>query len=122
MSRVTPAEVTAIVATDLDDATIQIWIDGSSAIVDSNAACIGGDEALLTKVELYLSAHNVTLQDPANKGPVTKEKLDVLETTYASAPLVKNSIESTPYGVMANQLAGGCLDDYKKDCATVEFY
>lgn len=122
MSRVTPAEVKAIVATTLDDATIQLWIDGSSTIVDRNAPCIGGDEALLTKVELYLSAHNVDLNSGTNKGQITKQKLDVLETTYAAAPVVRDSIESTRYGVMANQLAGGCLDDYLKDTASVEFF
>ena len=122
MSRVTPTEVKAIVSTTLDDATIQLWIDGSGAIVDRNKSCIGSDENLLTKVELYLSAHNVDLNSGEISAPIKRDKFDVIDTTYAVADVVQNSIESTRYGIMANQLAGGCLDDYKKDTASVEFF
>lgn len=109
MSRVTPTEVKAIIATTLADPTIQIWIDGANTIVNEIADCINGDEAKLTQVELYLSAHNIGMLDPAVRGFITKEKLDVFETTYSNPVTIKNNIDGTPYGTMANRLSNGCL-------------
>lgn len=122
MSRVTPAEVNAILTTTIDDTTMQIWINAASAVVTRFSPCIGGDESLLTQVELYLSAHFVALLDPTKRGPVIKVKLDVLETTYGSMAQEKDSIESTTYGKTANILANGCLTEYKDRNATVEFF
>jgi hypothetical protein len=109
MSRVTPEEVKAIVTTSLTDPVIQVWIDGANAIVNESADCIGNDEAILTQVELYLSAHLVAMLDPELRGFVTKEKLDVFETTYSNPVTIKNNIDNTPYGTMANRLSNGCL-------------
>lgn len=109
MSRVTPTEVKAIITTPLADPVIQIWIDGANTIVTANADCIGGDDALLTQVELYLSAHFIGMLDPAVRGFVTKEKLDVFETTYSNPVTLSNVIDNTPYGTTANMLSGGCL-------------
>ena len=53
MSRVTPAEVKAIVPTTLSDTITQVWIDSANAIVTDNSTCISKDEAGLTQVELY---------------------------------------------------------------------
>lgn len=117
MSRVTPEEVKQIVDTDLDDTTIQIWIDGAHAIVNANADCMGGYEALLTQVELFLSAHFVGMLDPEIRGFVTKEKLDVFETTYSNPVTLSNIIDNTPYGTTANMLAGGCLTNTTKQAA-----
>jgi hypothetical protein len=109
MSRVTPTEVKAIIETPLTDPVIQIWIDGANTIVTANAECIGGDDALLTQVELYLSAHFVGMLDPGVRGFITKEKLDVFETTYSNPVTLSNIIDNTPYGTTANMLSGGCL-------------
>ena len=122
MSRVTPAEVKVIVSTTLTDDVIQVWIDVANATIDKYASCIGGDEAFLTKVELQLSAHFVAVNDPSYTAAISKEKLDVMETTYAVSSMDKNAIEATPYGKAANMLAGGCLTDYDEGCATVEFF
>ena len=109
MSRVTPTEVKEIVTTDLVDAVIQVWIDGANTIVTKNSDCIGGDEALLTRVELYLSAHFVAMLDPDTRGYVTKEKLEQFETTYSAPAGLSNIIDNTTYGTTANMLSGGCL-------------
>jgi len=122
MSRVTPAEVKIIVSTTLTDDVIQVWIDAASAIVTKNASCIGGDEALLTQIELQLSAHFVTVNGPSYKGSISKSKIDVLETTYAITAMDKNDIEATAYGKAANIMSGGCLTDYNDDFATAEFF
>jgi hypothetical protein len=112
MSRVTPAEVTAIVETTLTDTIVQIWIDAASEIVDQKADCIGAsDTDLLKQVELYLSAHMVAmLPTGGSGGVVSREKFDVMETTYVTASIDK-LIDSTVYGQTANQLSGGCLSD-----------
>jgi hypothetical protein len=109
MSRVSPAEVRAIITTTLTDPTIQIWIDASNTIVNEIADCVGNDEVILTQVELYLSAHHIGMLDPAIRGFITKEKLDVFETTYSNPVTIKNNIDGTPYGTMANRLSNGCL-------------
>jgi len=108
-SRVTPTEVKVIIETTLADPVIEIWIDGASTIVTANAECIGGDEVLLTQVELYLSAHLIGMLDPSIRGFITKEKLDIFETTYSDPVTIKNNIDGTPYGTQANRLSNGCL-------------
>ena len=122
MARVTIEEVKAIVTTTLDDAVIQVWIDTAHAMVSKSAGCIGGDEGLLTAIELQLSAHFVAVNDPSYSGAIVKSKLDVLETTYAVSSMDKNALEATPYGKAANMLSGGCLGDYKDDLACVDFF
>ena len=122
MSRVTPTEVKVIVTTSLADPIVQIWIDSANTIVTENAECIGGDEALLTQVELYLSAHFVAMLDPELRGFVTKEKLDVFETTYSNPVTMKNNIDNTPWGTAANMLSNGCLANTSDKLASVEFF
>ena len=121
MARVTPEEVKAIVNTSLDDSVVQTWINAANAIVNSKAECIGGDEDLLKQIELMLSAHFVGMLDPEIRGFVTKEKLDVFETTYSNPVTMKNNIDNTPYGTTANMLSGGCLATTTEKVATVEF-
>lgn len=122
MSRVTPEEVKAIIDTSLDDPVIQVWIDAANTIVNANADCIGGDEALLTQVELYLSAHFVGMLDPEIRGFITKEKLEVFETTYSNPVSIKNNIDNTPYGTTANMLSNGCLANTSDKSAEVCFF
>lgn len=114
MSRVTPAEVKVIITTSLTDPVIQIWIDAANTIVNANADCIGGDEALLTQIELQLSAHFVGMLDPSIRGFVTKEKIEDFETSYSNPISIKNNIDNTPYGTTANMLADGCLTNTSK--------
>ena len=122
-SRVTPTEVKVIIETTLADAVVQIWIDAANAIVNDQSACIGGDEALLTQVELYLSAHFVALVDPeSDRSRVKSEKLkNDFSITYNAATL-ENNINDTAYGKTANMLANGCLIQTTQAKATVEFF
>lgn len=117
MSRVTPDEVKEIVSTELTDSVVQVWIDGANTIVDDNASCIGGDEALLTQVELFLSAHFVGMLDPQTRGFITKDSVDGFETTYSNPVKLANIIDRTPYGTTANMLSGGCLTSTTKQAA-----
>lgn len=109
MSRVTPTEVKEIVSTTLDDSVVQVWINGAHTIVNDNADCIGAEESVLKQVELFLSAHFVAMLDPELRGFVTKEKLDVFETSYSNPVKLSETIDNTPYGTAANMLSGGCL-------------
>jgi len=121
-TRVTPAEVKAIVATTLADPIVQTWIDAANAIVNEQSACIGGDEPLLTQVELYLSAHFLALVDPElDRSRVSKEKTEELQTDYNVAKLMGN-VNDTVYGTTANMLAKGCLTNVNQAPATVEFF
>jgi len=109
--RVTPTEVREIIETTLADPVMQVWIDGANTIVTGNSACIAGDDALLKQVELFLSAHLIGMLDPAIRGFISKEKLDIFETTYSDPVTIKNNIDGTPYGTQANRLSNGCLAD-----------
>ena len=121
-SRVTPAEVKAIITTTLTDAIVQVWIDAANAVVNSIIPCVGSDEVMLTQIELFLSAHNVGMLDPAVRGFVTKEKLDVFETTYANPAITKDLISSTVYGQTANRISNGCLTNVDDKASSVEFF
>lgn len=122
MPRVMPAEVKAIVPTNLTDPIIQMWIDAANAIVNSNAECIGGDEALLTQVELYLSAHFVAMLSASTRGFITEEGPEGFKTKYSNPVAMSNIIDNTPYGTTANMLSGGCLASVSDKKATVEFF
>jgi len=121
-SRVTPAEVKAIVSTALADAIIQVWIDGANSIVTENSDCISGGEDVLTQVELYLSAHFIAMLDPSLKGFVTREKLGTFETSYSNPVTLKNTIDNTTYGTTANMLSNGCLANTTDKASSVEFF
>jgi len=121
-SRVTPAEVKAILTTTLTDPVIQTWIDAANAAVNDNAACIGGDDALLKQVELYLSAHFVGMLDPGIRGFISKEKTEELETSYSNPAGVSELINSTVYGQTANMLSKGCLANVADKASSVEFF
>jgi len=121
MSRVIPEEVKAIIDTDLTDTQIQIWIDAANTIVTANAECIGGDEDLLTQIELFLSAHNVGMLDSDVRNEIKKEGLKGFETEYMKSVAVSEElINSTVYGQQANRLSGGCLAN--SDDRSVSFF
>jgi hypothetical protein len=122
MSRVTPAEVTSIVATSLSDSVVQLWIDAASAIVDTHADCIGGTEALLTQVELYLSAHMVAMLSADTRGFISEEGPAGFTTKYSNPVKMQGIIESTPFGMTANMLSNGCLANVSQQLATVDFF
>lgn len=121
-SRVTPEEVKEIIATPLTDPVIQVFIDAANSVVNANADCIGTDEALLTQVELYLSAHFVGMIPQSGKGAISKEGLPGFETSYASPTLVTNELDKTTYGTIANRLSGGCLANSNDKAASVCFF
>lgn len=119
MARVTVENVKEIVSTKLLDAVVQVWVDVASTIVTQNSDCIGGDETLLTQVELQLSAHFVAMQGASTRNAVVKEGPTDFTTTYASPMAIANTINQTPYGTAANYLSGGCLSKLEKQTARI---
>lgn len=65
--------------TDLSSGQITNFIGDASLWVDENLVGEGLSAALLTKIELYLSCHLVTLRDPR----VTQAKIGDTAETYA---------------------------------------
>ncbi len=121
-SRVTPTEVKQIVDTALLDPVVQIWIDSANTILFNNLLCLTVDEIILKQIELFLSAHFIAMLDAELRGFVTKEKVDVFETTYSNPINLINSIDNTPYGTTANMLSGGCLANTSDKLADIEFF
>ena len=121
MSRVTPGEVSEIVETVLLDPVIQVWIDAANTIVTGASSCIGGDDALLAQVELYLAAHFIAINDISSGATVKSDKIDNQATTYSVVELQGN-INDSSYGRAANMLSNGCLLTIGQEAATVEFF
>lgn len=125
MSRVTPAEVKVIVTTALSDDVIQVWIDSANSIVTANSGCIGGDDALLTQVELMLSSHLVylaTIKSSTTAGFIIEEGPAGFKTKYSNPVQFKNTIDNTEYGQAANFLSNGCLASLGDKIASVDFF
>ena len=116
---VTVADLREIITTSLPDATLQIWIDAATAIVNGKAACIS--PANLDQTCLYLSAHFVAMLDPALRGMITKEGPEGITTSYSNPAKLVDLIDSTTYGMTANMLSNGCLAQISMPVASVEF-
>ena len=114
--RVTPAAVKELRGTDVDVAPM---IAAASLIVDDlNTECgTSFDEARLTQIELWLAAHFVGTLDPV----ISREKFENAENTYQVGSSALSGVMSDKYGQTANMLAGGCLVDFDKAVANVDF-
>lgn len=112
-TRVIPTEVKVIKPTDLTDPVVQIWIDAANTILTAAIGCIGSDEALLTQIELFLSAHFIELLEPGSGSRIKREKTEDLEIEYAIKE-VADEISETVYGRAANKLSRGCLKNLDK--------
>lgn len=114
MARVTVTEVKAVIPnSSASDETIQAAIDAANILVNKIAAgCASGlTEEELTSVELYLSAHFVTVSDPGSS--VSEEKFENSSRKYNVAQQGKGVL-GTPFGQTANMLSGGCLQELDK--------
>ena len=108
-NRVQACEVQEIITTDLTEDAIYTWIGVANILVTNRQYCIGGDAALLKKIELQLAAHYIGMLDSSIRGFITKEGVPGFETTYANSAKSSENIDVTPYGTTANALANGCL-------------
>lgn len=116
MARVTDSEVKAIKAVTIDTTP---FIDAANTIVsDINSKCNKSfDETRLTQIELYLSAHFVGVFAPS----VSREKFENADNTFQVGSSSLSGVMSDKYGQTANMLSDGCLTEFDKSPATVDF-
>lgn len=95
------------------------FVAAASLIVDDiNSKCNKSfDEVRLKQIELFLSAHFVGVIDPA----LISERFENSTNVYQVGSASLSGIMSDKYGQTANMLAEGCLTDFDKAPATVEF-
>jgi len=111
MARVNDAKVRNIRPSDsIDDYTP--FIETATIIVDDLSASCGSSfsEAKLAQIELWLSAHYASAQDPT----VVRERFEQDEATYQSGNRQLFGVMSDKYGQTANMLANGCLVEFEK--------
>ena len=109
--RVSDKEVREILASDsISDFTP--FIETANVSVDQINSKFGKnfDEARLTQIEKWLSAHYATVSDPT----VARERFEQAEKTYQIGNRQLFGIMSDRYGQTANTLAEGCLLEFEK--------
>ena len=110
MARVTDAEVKTIIETTIDTTP---FIDAATLLVDQ-LVDKGLSDDLLKQIELYLSAHFVTLQERVLK---SEEFGDSKEEYFAD---IGKGLDSSNYGQMAKVLdTSGCLANFGNPKATL---
>ena len=110
MARVTDDQVKEIIETDLDTTP---FIDTATILVDDLVGKCLSDEKL-EKIELYLSAHFVTLQERVLK---SDEFGDSKEEYFAD---IGKGLDSSNYGQTAKVLdTSGCLANFGNPKATL---
>ena len=90
--RVTEDEVRKIIDTSIDDASISMFIDTANVLINEKLLGSGLSEQLLAKIELYLTAHFITLRDKVLK----REEMGESENQYYGN--VGMGLESSSYG------------------------
>ncbi|OED34599.1 hypothetical protein AB832_07175 [Flavobacteriaceae bacterium (ex Bugula neritina AB1)] len=96
MSRVTDNEVRGIITTSLAD--LSTFRNTASRLVESKLDSSGLDEALLKDIEMYLTAHLITLSN----GIIESEKLGDASVSYKVPNC--NLLMSTYFGQIASSL------------------
>ena len=96
-NRVTPAEVKQIVETNLSDAIVEVFITTANSLVNRlSGSCLTDD--MRTQIELYLSAHLVTMRDRKAQS----ERLGDAQITYQGS--FGEGLDRTEYGQTARML------------------
>lgn len=97
-ARVQPEEVKELVATDVEDSVVLASvIDTMHLFVDEHLLGEGHSEEMLGKIELYLSAHLLTLIE--ERGGLTRSRLGDADESYAN--MYGRGFLSTRFGQFA---------------------
>jgi hypothetical protein len=112
VNRVTDCEVKAIKDVDFDTFP---FITAANAVVNTiNTVCgTSLTEAVLTQVELFLSAHFVGSMAPT----AVSETFEGWSKTFMVGGTALTGVLSDNYGQTANMLSGGCLQLLDKQTA-----
>lgn len=105
--------------TSLIEAQVTPFIAAADAIVQQLNEKCGQDfsDAVLEQIELFLSAHFASFADPK----AIEEKFENASKKYARGSNDLSGVMSTQYGQTANLLSNGCLADFDKTNAVVQF-
>lgn len=107
MARVTEAEVTAIIDTDLTSAQVQAFIDDASGWIDDNLADAGLFDATLKRIEKYLAAHFITLRDPRIRSGTIGDVSETYQRDTQVTEYLKAAAGMDPTGIIGDRLMGG---------------
>lgn len=92
--RVTEGEVKALMRTGLDESQLTPHLHTANAMINDVLAGMGYGDELLTKIELWLAAHFVSITDPA----VKSEQIGETNVTYHGNIIGGQGLSFTPYG------------------------
>jgi len=99
LPRVSVAQVTEIVQTSIEDeAILTSMIDTAHVYIDANLLEVGHSEEILSKIELYLSAHFVAISE--EKGGMVLDKLGDATQEW-DASVMGEGLKATLYGQTA---------------------
>lgn len=120
---ITPDDVRAILPNDttLTDAQIQAAIDAAECIVSQFSLSFCGmtySEACLDQIRIYLAAHFAAVTE--NTLSLSAESSDdCCKASVSYGFQFGDGIKGTPFGIMANTLSGGCLQEWDKPPANI---
>lgn len=104
MARTSYEEVTKRIETSLTQVKVQALIDDANAWVTDFLTGEGVSSSRLTKIELYLACHYVTLQDPR----LRQQQVDDVRETYQRDTQVteylRQAIAEDPTGIIKAKL------------------
>lgn len=123
MARTTAPDVIALTGTSMLEPQVLTWVTVASKAIDKRESDIGADEETLALIELNLAAHFIALLNPGEGGAiVTSERVEQLQTSFATQSNIADTINTTVYGQAANTLSDGILASGDDVAASVEFF
>ena len=103
MARVTTAEVKRVINTSLSDQIVTEHINVASRFVEDVLNGKGLATNTIRDIELYVSAHLISVRDPA-AGAVVSEKIGNTEATYGNSSTLGQGLAFTRHGQTAIML------------------
>lgn len=100
MTRVTAEEVTTILDTSLDEATITEYIEATSIVVNEWFKGVSISDDLLKEIERWMVAHNIA----ATRERMAREEGAGGAYIKYTGYMYGTGLKSTPYGQMAIQI------------------
>ena len=116
----TPTEVKTIIATSLDDASVQVFIDDAALIADQCPAVLSYPDDRQKAIVRWLTAHLIASANRSSGGgQLTSKALGDASESYAVGT-AGTELASTSYGRQAIALdPSGCLERVGKTRAFV---
>jgi len=119
----TAADVKAINGSSLADAAIDPFISAAECIINQVEACMIGkgiSDACQTSAAAWLACHLMASSGIDDKSRVkAKEKFEDYSVEWAQSQVTEQGILSSTYGMTANAMSGGCLQETDKRTAQI---